>query len=298
MTKPRTVVSGGSGYVGRFIVEALLAAGHEVAVMGRNPPREGFFSGPVDFSQLTLEPELISESSFEGADFFVHAAFDHVPGKYRGGEGNDPATFRRRNLDGSIALFKAAKTAGVRRVAFLSSRAVYGPRPPGEWLDERDDPRPDTLYGRVKLEAERALEALGDTGFHGISLRVTGVYGPAGAGRTHKWAELLAAYLAGRAIEPRAGTEVHGRDVAAAVRLLLSLDEVDGTVFNVSDLLVDRRDILAIIQRISGSPHALPVPADKHGINAMRSDRLRALGWRPGGKQLLDETVAELLSSL
>ncbi|MFC6489269.1 NAD-dependent epimerase/dehydratase family protein [Nitratireductor sp. GCM10026969] len=294
MSKTRTIVTGGSGYVGRFVVEDLLSAGHAVTVTGRRPPPAGLFSAPVDFQPLTLGPEGAAGVPFAGADFLVHAAFDHVAGKYRGGEGDDPDGFRRRNLDGSIALFEAARAAGVRRAVFLSSRAVYGPRPSGIWLDEVDEARPDTLYGRVKLAAEEALAALGGEGFQGISLRVTGVYGPSGPGRPHKWSGLFGDYLAGRAITPRAGTEVHGRDVAAAVRLVLSLGA--GTTYNVSDLLVDRRDILAAVKRISGSPFPLPPAADKQAVNPMRTDRLRALGWQPGGEQLLEKTIEQLVS--
>ncbi|WP_163267841.1 NAD-dependent epimerase/dehydratase family protein [Chelativorans alearense] len=294
MSAPHSVVSGGTGYVGRFIVEALLAAGHAVTVLGRSAPADGFFSAPVRFLPLSLEPAAASPAPFKGADFLVHAAFDHVPGRYRGGEGNDPEAFRRRNLQGTVALFTAARDAGVRRAVFLSSRAVYGPRPPGTWLEEGDDARPDTLYGAVKLAAERMLEGLSDARFRGVSLRVTGVYGPAGPGHAHKWAGLFADYLAGRAIDPRAGTEVHGRDVAAAVRLVLEKDAPAGPVLNVSDVLVDRRDILAIVKRETGAPHPLPGTADKEAVNAMRCERLSALGWRPGGMALLEETVARL----
>lgn len=292
------VVSGGTGLVGRFIVEALLADGHRVTVAGRRPPPDGFFSAPVAFAQATLEPGTASEALFEAADTFVHAAFDHLPGRYRGGEGEDPEGFRRRNLDGTLALFEAAERAGVRRAVFLSSRAVYGPWPEGTALSEEMAARPDTLYGRVKLDAEKALAAMtGGAGPAPASLRLTGVYGPAGPGREHKWTRLFADYLAGRPILPRAASEVHGRDAAAAVRLVLSVpDETfSGGVFDVSDIIVDRRDILALVQRATGCPHILPDAADKRAVNAMTSARLRALGWRPGGMPLLGKTVPDLL---
>ncbi|EKF18054.1 NAD-dependent epimerase/dehydratase family protein [Nitratireductor pacificus] len=299
MTPPHSIVSGGTGLVGRFIVGALLEAGHRVTVMGRQQPVDGFFGGPVAFAPLTLEPRVASTGLFEGGDFFVHAAFDHEPGKYRGGEGQDAEGFRRRNLDGSVALFRAARAAGVARTVFLSSRAVYGPRPAGELLDEQDECRPDTLYGTVKLEAERELAGLTGADFTGVSLRVTGVYGPAGASRRHKWADLFGDYLAGRAIAPRVGTEVHGRDVGAAVRLVLEApaDTVAGRVFNVSDLLLDRRDLLALVARAVGCGYSLPEPGDKGSVNAMTTARLTALGWQPGGTALLQQTVIQLLAS-
>ncbi|WP_367718451.1 NAD(P)-dependent oxidoreductase [Nitratireductor sp. GISD-1A_MAKvit] len=298
MTTPHSIVSGGTGLVGRFIVEALLTAGHRVTVLGRKAPPDGFFSEPVAFAPMKLDPISVSTGLFEGADFFIHAAFDHLPGKYRGGEGDDAEGFRRRNLDGSIALFQAARTAGVSRVVFLSSRAVYGPCPPGMMLDESDVCRPDTLYGEVKLAAEDALTKLSGDGFHGVSLRVTGVYGPAGEGRLHKWAGLFEDFLSGREIAPRVATEVHGQDVGTAVRLVLeqSAVRVSGKVFNVSDLVLDRRDILALVARSTGSGNTLPDAGDASMVNAMSTKRLHALGWSPGGMPLLEKTVPDLLA--
>lgn len=291
------LVTGGTGFVGRFIVERLAAAGHAVTVMGRSPPPAGFFKQPVGFLEAGLDPAVDLTDALHGFDHLVHAAFDHVPGKYRGGEGDDPIAFRRRNRDGSIALFTAAKRAGVKRAVFLSSRAVYGPQRPGAVLDETTEPLPDTLYGGVKLSAERALQSLSSDGFAGISLRVTGVYGPTALGRAHKWAELFSDYLNGRPIAPHVATEVHGDDVAAAVELALSTatPPEDG-LLNVSDLVLDRRDLLAIVQVATGCPHPLPEPADDSTLNIMAIDRLPALGWQPGGRALLERTVRALLA--
>ncbi|WP_265517066.1 NAD-dependent epimerase/dehydratase family protein [Nitratireductor luteus] len=292
MAAPRSIVTGGTGYVGRFIVEAFLRAGHEVTVMGRRPPAEGFFSRAIAFVPLDLKHSAIDRTAFARADFLVHGAFDHEPGKYRGGEGDDPAGFRRRNLDGSLALFDAARAAGVSRTVFLSSRAVYGPRTAGVRLAETDPARPDTLYGEIKLEAETALRTIG-----GVSLRVTGVYGPAGVGKTHKWAGLFRDYLGGKPISPHVGTEVHGDDVAAAVLLVLEVGaaEAEGEIFNVSDIVVDRRDLLAIVQRQAGCQHQLPEAADVSSVNAMETAKLQSLGWRPGGAALLEKTVPALV---
>lgn len=295
---PSTVVTGGTGYVGRFVVERLLAAGHRVTVMGRTPPAEGFFPAPVRFAGAELGTWDGAETVLSGVDFLVHAAFDHVPGRYRGGEGDDPEGFRRRNGEGSIALFNAAMRAGVRRAVFLSSRAVYGSGwPAGTLFDEAMEPRPDTLYGEVKRAVEAHLAAIGEPGgFCGTSLRVTGVYGPAGKGRAHKWEGLIRDYLEGRAVPSRAGTEVHGDDVAAAALLVLEggAGSVCGKIFNVSDIAVDTHDILAIVRAATGSRHALPEPADKTSLNAMATERLRGLGWRPGGMALFEEAVRRL----
>ena len=289
-----TLVTGGSGFVGRFVVEALSREGHPVRVMGRTRPAAGFFTGPVGFVHGTLEPGADHARAMEGVTGLVHAALDHLPGKYRGGEGGDAEGFRRRNLDGTAALFQAAGRAGVARAVFLSSRAVYGTQPPGAELDEATQPRPDTLYGEVKLGGERALAELAADGLRGVSLRVTGVYGPAAPGARHKWSSLFDDYLAGRAIEPRRATEVHGDDVAQAVLIALREPAAWGAL-NVSDMLVDRRDLLAIVRDATGSPHPLPARSDDP-VNAMTCGPLSALGWKPGGPDLLARTVRELLA--
>lgn len=300
MTQRRAVISGGTGFVGRFIVERLLADGFAVTVLGRTPPAPTFFSHPVEFLGVSLGAPEIAPGIFAGAAAFIHAAFDHLPGKYRGGEGDDAEGFRRRNLDGSIALFEAAKAAGVGDVVFLSSRAVYGTRAAGLSLSEATEPQPDTLYGTVKLAAERHLLEMAGGGPRPTVLRVTGVYGPAGPGKQHKWQTLFETFLAGDDIVPRTAGEVHGDDVAGAVALLLSrpAPPAAGPILNVSDLAVDRHDLLAIVRAATGSNMRLPARAAAGELNLMSTDRLRRLGWRPGGRGLLEKTVARMAMEL
>lgn len=292
----RVLVSGGTGYAGRFIVEHLLANGYKVTVGGRTAPAPGFFSKDVAFVALRLDPDADQIEAFDHIYYFVHAAFSHVPGHYRGGEGDDPEGFQRTNLDGTVRLFETARDAGVRRCVFLSSRAAYGPQPPCAVLREDMHGKPGTLYGEIKLQAERSLAALCGHGFVTASLRATGIYGSAGAGQQHKWAGLFEDYLAGRPIPPRAGTEVHGDDVAKAVRLMLEADSVriNGEVFNVSDVLTSNREILSFLQHARHCPHPLPNAGDEATCNPMDIGKIEALGWKPGGLALLRETVEQL----
>jgi nucleoside-diphosphate-sugar epimerase len=253
------LVTGATGTVGRFLLPALAKAGHSVTTLGR--------AGDV---RWTLE----DPTPLPPADALVHLAFAHAPGRYRGGEGDDPATFRRLNLDGTLRLLDSA---GDARVVFLSTRAVYGDRRQGETLREADPPAPDSLYAEVKLAAEAAVAERG-----GVSLRATGVYG----GVPHKWQPLFAAFLAGEPVPPRVATEVHGADLAAAVCLALASD-ARGPL-NVSDILLDRHDLLARVAALTGCPHPLPPRAEGPPPGVMATDRLRALGWRPGGLPALD----------
>ena len=284
-------VTGGTGLVGRFVVEACLAQGAEVAVLGRTPPQPGAFSRPVAFRPLDLD--RAGDADLSGCTTLVHAAFDHVPGRYRGGEGGDPDGFRRRNVDGSRALFARARAQGVAAAVFLSSRAVYGAYPPGTLLTETLPPRPDTLYGATKLEAEQGLAALVTPDFAGASLRATGVYGPPGPGQTHKWAGLFAAHLAGQPQPARIATELHGADLATAVRLVAG----QSGVWNASDILLDQRDLLALVNARTGRDLVLPPPGDPAQVSAMDCAALQALGWRPGGRAALEAAIPALLAA-
>lgn len=286
----KVLVFGGTGRVGRYVVEALLLGGYDVTVGGRSPPAVGYFSRPVAFQSMSLDPDIDQIEVFDETYLFVHAAFHHVAGKYRGGEGDNPERFRRLNLDGSVLLFDAARRAGVRRVVFLSSRAVYDGIAPGQPLVETAELHPSSLYGEIKRLAEQVLADMSGPGFAGTSLRLTGVYGEL---RPNKWDGLFADYLAGRAVLMRAGSEVHGRDVGQAVRLMLESEaaRVGGKAFNVSDIVTDSHEILSALKKATGSPHPLPEPVDKTVVAEMVTDKIHALGWKPGGLSLLESTV-------
>lgn len=291
----RLAITGASGLVGRFIAEEALAAGDEVLSLSRNAPLPGFFSAPVVHHPWELNGE---PPALEGCDALVHLAFRHEPGRYRGGEGRDPEGFRRANLDGTQRLFEAARRGGVHRVLFLSSRAVYGDYPPGTRLAENMPPRPDTLYGEVKWQAEQALAALAAPGFATASLRATGIYGPAGPGQRHKWTDLFEDFRAARPIAPRVATELHGTDLATAIRLLLTCpaNRLGGRAFNTSDIMLDRRELLNEVAQLTGCASPLPPPGDARRVSEMECARLHNLGWQPGGMALLRESLPVMLA--
>jgi len=293
----RALVSGGTGLVGRYIVETLLDAGYEIVIGGRTKPADDLFSSDVEFRPLSLDPDKDPRSLFTGVDVFIHAAFEHLPGRYRGGEGDDPAGFRRSNMGGSVQLFEAAKQAGVDRTVFLSSRAVYDGVPAGTPLVETLTLQPTSLYGEIKLLGEQALARLNGPHFITSSLRLTGVFGGL---HPNKWDSLFAGYLAGEPVTVRAGSEIHGRDAGKAVRLMLETDAalIGGETFNVSDMIVDTRSILTPLHQSLPYAPDLPQSADKTAVAEMDTQKIRELGWRPGGQKLLDETVQHLMAAL
>ncbi|WOI58055.1 NAD(P)-dependent oxidoreductase [Palleronia sp. LCG004] len=270
----RIVLTGATGRAGHPAARHLSRMGHEVTTLGRRPSVLGL--PHLDWQLGGPCPDL----GF--ADALVHAAFDHVPGRYRGGEGDDAPGFIARNRDGTLRLFDAVRG---RRIVFLSSRAVYGSPPPGTSLPETREPAPDTLYGKMKREVEIAVTDRG-----GVSLRATGLYGPPRPGKAHKWADLFADFSAGRPIAPRVATELHVDDLATAVALALDLEQPQ--ILNVSDIVLDRCDLLGTWGAIHGIAGPLPRRADASSVREMETTRLRALGWTPRGMAGLRDTLA------
>lgn len=270
----KIALTGASGLVGRWIARAALQAGHEI------DPLPGWRLGqPIDI---------------KGKDALIHAAFQHIPGRYRGGEGDDPQGFIRANLDGSLDLFRAARAQTVPRVLFLSSRAVHDGHPAGMALPDGLSPAPTSLYGQVKARAEAALFHMAGPDFRTASLRPTGVYGP---GLPQKWAGLIGAFLSGTTPDPAVSTEVHGADLGRAALAVLQ-DPAMSDSYNVSDLVLDRRDLLALVARIADCRTPLPAPADARALRVPLCDRLNALGWMPGGLVQLQHDLAVIVAEI
>ena len=206
-----------------------------------------------------------------------------------------PARFLRLNRDGSAALFEAARRAGIPRWLFLSSRSVYGDHRRGEILAETDTPAPDSLYGEAKLATEQDMTRLAGAAATPVTLRATGVYGIPPGISSHKWDGLFRDFLAGAKIEPRIGTELHGADLAEAVRRLLEAPSKDARgAFNASDILLDRHDLLARLKKQTGAPRPLPPRYEGTLPGIMATGKLQRLGWRPGGTERLAAFLASL----
>lgn len=287
----RVAVTGATGIVGQFVVARLLREGCQVAALARAGTDRSVCPGDVGWIGGDLGDRAALDALVGGADGLVHCAFQHVPGRYRGGEGNDVPGFWRVNLGGTIDLLEAAAQAGVGRTVLMSSRAVFGAAVDGP-IGDTHPTSPTTHYGALKAATE-ALAAVQE----GVAvLRPTGVYGVVHPLERTKWLDLAKAVLAGQPVEHvRAGTEVHGEDVADAVWRLLTgrSATIAERVFNCSDIAVDTRAIVRRMQATLGQPGTLPATAPPVG-NVLRCDGLHALGWRPGGNARLQAEIVAL----
>jgi UDP-glucose 4-epimerase len=174
MTRIR--VTGGAGYVGAVSVEALLAAGHEVVVLddlttghrGAVPAGASLREGTYTDEAATRR--LLSDDAIEA---ILHCAARSLVGESIA----DPSKYYRDNIAGGIALLEAARAAGVDRVVFSSTAAVYGV-PDATPIPEDAPLRPINPYGESKRTFEGALAWYGRAyGLRSVSLRYFNVAG-------------------------------------------------------------------------------------------------------------------------
>lgn len=292
-------VTGATGLVGRFIVEKLVREG--VAVRAWRRPNADISGLPsaVEWIEGDLQSPQSMSKLVDGADMLVHSALDHVPGLYRGGEGEDLARYLKTNVGDTLALLATARAAGVRRCVFVSSRAVFGGWPGTNRLSDEDCVRPNSNYGAAKAAVEAFVQSWGlAEGWQIAALRPTGVYGLVVPAAKSKWFDLVGCALRGEAVPARSGTEVHGCDVAQSVWRLLQAEagQVAGRMFNCSDIAITTRDIVRLVHRIGGISGPLPEDSQPPG-NIMKCDGLKRLGVTFGGWPLLERTIAELVSA-
>jgi nucleoside-diphosphate-sugar epimerase len=164
----RAFVTGGTGFVGSHLVELLLAGGHEVTCLARNPAkaRALFDARLPGIVEGTLEDERALRGGMAGAEVVFHVA-GVVAARSR-------AAFFERNDAGTRRVLACAPPS-VRRFVYVSSLAAAGPAPRGRQLLGGEPEHPVTHYGASKLAAERAVRA---SSVPWTILRPPSVYGP------------------------------------------------------------------------------------------------------------------------
>ena len=155
----KVLVTGGAGYVGGVSVDAILAAGHEVVVMDDLSTGHAAIVSPA---ARLVTGSYANEAGVAGpprdgaVDAILHCAARSLVGE----SVLDPAKYYRENVAGGVALLEAARAAGVRRVVFSSTAAVYG-TPDSTPIPEDAPLRPINPYGETKRTFEGALHWYG-----------------------------------------------------------------------------------------------------------------------------------------
>lgn len=294
----RIAITGGTGFLGRYIVRRLAAAGHECRLwFRRTSNRTGFedVEENITWSAGTLGDPVAAGHLIQGCDAVVHAALDRPGMGFRGAEGN-LIPFVEKNVVGSLQLMEEARAAKVHRFIYISTCAVHEKILDDRPLDETHPLWPLSHYGAHKAAVEKFIHAMGyGAGVPVCALRPTGIYGFDVPPANSKWFKLIQDVVAGRDVcAERGGKEVHAADVAKAVEILLTADGVAGESYSCYDRYVSDYEVATLAKEISGSAGAIhgssPIP--KHQIV---TDKIRGLGMEFGGSELLAATVRQLV---
>ncbi len=255
--RPRVLVTGASGYLGRRAALALAEDGVSV-VRGARLPHSVEGEAWVAYGDLGGNCDL--EAVVAGCDAVVHfAGLAHVP------PGRDSATKARAvNAFGTERLAVAAARAGVKRFVYISSAQVHGAASPKGPLRETDEPRPADVYAASKLEAEHLLREVCDT--HGLSaviLRPPMVYGPSSPGNFGRLVRIIAIGLPLPLAQANAPKSFIGVDnlCSAVARATLDARAANQT-FLVSDneTLSTAQLATRIAALLGRTPRMMPVP--------------------------------------
>lgn len=217
----RALVTGGTGFVGSHLVEALRRRGDEVTALVRSPVKAAL----LEPFGVTLAPgDLQDTNAMRRALAGVEVVY-HVAGLTAA---RNEAEFHRINVDGTAAILAAASRAGVRRFVLVSSLAAAGPSPRGDRRAGLEPGEPVTLYGRSKAAAEQVVRQ-GPVPW--VIARPPAVYGP-------RDVELLKVFKIARlGVAPVFGdgtqelSLVFGPDLAEALAVMGSTAGVEGRVY-------------------------------------------------------------------
>jgi UDP-glucose 4-epimerase len=310
----RLLITGGAGYIGSIVARDLLAAGHDVAVLDNL--RQGHREAVPERARLVvadlLEQDAVTALLTEGFEGVLHFAALALVGESVA----HPERYWRTNVGGTLNLLEAMNSAGVQRLVFSSTCAVYG-EPDEVPIPETAALRPVNAYGASKLAVDQMISSFCIA--HGIgatSLRYFNVAGASGhLGEDHRPETHLIPNILRAAMGQNPCVEIYGTDYptpdGTAIRDYIHIDDLshahllaldanrpgEHQIFNLGNGSgFSVREVIAAAERVTGSE----IPkreADRRAgdppILVAAGDRIRSeLGWKPR-KPELDEIVAD-----
>jgi UDP-glucose 4-epimerase len=312
---PKILVTGGAGYIGSITTHHLLRRGYDVVVVDDLSRGHRNNVPPERLRVLRLQNTSALVPLLEGVDAVVHFAAVIAVGEST----REPELYFSNNIGGSLSLFEAMAKAGVRRLVFSSTAAVYG-NPQSVPIPEDAPFAPVSPYGESKATVERILRELDQyRGLRYIALRYFNACGAepsANLGEqhepeTHLIPLLFRAAVTGQPIQifgddypTPDGTclrdYIHVGDLAeahlASLEHLLSA-EPRSNAFNVgTGIGLSVLEVLRTVERVTGRAVPYTVAPRRDGDAAelvADSGKLqRTLGWKPQ-RSGLDELVRD-----
>ncbi|RME60625.1 MAG: NAD-dependent epimerase/dehydratase family protein [Caldilineae bacterium] len=292
----KVLVTGGAGFIGSHVADALLAAGHQVVVVDNlHTGKRQNLPAEAKFYQVDIRDRAGLEEVFlnERPDAIAHqAALANVRESM-----SDPATYAEVNVIGTLHLLELARAHKVKKIVFASTGgAVYG-----EGYSETEQklpfteqswPQPKDNYGANKLSCEYHLDLYhANYGLQYVALRYPNVYGPR---QDSKGEAGVVAIFAGAMLnnEPTMITGdgkqqrdfTYVGDIARANLLALEKDVVG--IYNVgTGVPTDINTIHRVLAEITGytqAPRYAPRPAGEVLATYLDSSKAkRDLGWAP-----------------
>ncbi|WP_193310682.1 NAD(P)-dependent oxidoreductase [Halorubrum halophilum] len=263
MANNTVLVTGGTGFLGSYVVEDLVDAGHEVVAYDLSTDdrilsklgvsndvaiRRGDVSEPTDVVRAVKQT---------GATHIVHLA-----ALLTNTARDNPRAALDVNIQGTNAVFEAARTLDdqVERVTWASSAAVYAPpnNYDAEYVNEDELVYPDTLYGATKEYNEHQARVYHeDYDVDHVALRPTVAYGPyRETGGSAFLANIIEKPALGESFSVKYGNQVidwqHARDIAQAFRKATFVDEsaLSQRIYNVRGVLATIQEAADTVRQI------------------------------------------------
>jgi len=292
------LVTGGNGYIGRWLAHDLLAHDVSVVTFDRLAP-DLSVKPPLPSSARFIEGDITDRQSvIDAARSETFSAIIHLAGIVTMGCERDPDLGMRVNLGGTHNVLEAARLIGIPRVVFASTISVYGPDV-AQPMTEDTPALPLTWYGQSKLMAEQlGLYYQRRFGLDFRATRLAAIVGPARNAASGS-ATMYTSMIVERAalgqpyeidVDPEAGTPVcYAKDAARALATLAVAPSAPRRIYHVSTGLVTAQKLIEIVRRrvpdaqlsFKPDPQLAPVSRISRDWQLSIVAAEQDLGWRP-----------------